>query len=49
MDTYGYPITLTYKNETEFKTLLGGILTLVFRIIVILFIVFEAKDIITRA
>ena len=48
MDHYGYPITLTYRNDTEFKSILGGIVTLGFRIVVFTFVIFQMKDIIQK-
>jgi hypothetical protein len=40
VDNYGHPITLTYKNESEFKSLLGGIATLIFRIAILAYVIF---------
>ena len=48
VDQYGYPISLTYKNENEYKSILGGIVTLIFRFAVLLYVVFEIKDIIFK-
>ena len=48
MDHYGYPVTLTYKNDTEYKSILGGIVTLMFRIIVLTFVIFQMNDIIRK-
>ena len=41
LDQYGYPITLTYKNDTEYKSVFGGIATLFFRILVFLYLGFQ--------
>ena len=40
VDIYGHPINLTYKNRAEFQSVFGGILTLLFRVIVILYVAF---------
>lgn len=48
IDNYGYPITLTYKNKTEYKSLLGGLITILFRLIVFIYIVYALKELITR-
>ena len=48
VDQYGYPISLTYKNENEYKSILGGIVTLIFRFAVLLYVIFEIKDIIFK-
>ena len=47
-DNYGYPISLTYKNESEFKSLLGGIATIMFRFAIFMYIVFQIKGLAER-
>ena len=32
LDIYGYPINLTYQNDTTFKSFLGGVSTIIYRI-----------------
>ena len=40
MDSYGYKVQLHYKNEPEYKSVLGGSLTLVtFLVILVYFLV----------
>ena len=39
---------MTYKNEAEYKSILGGILTILFRLAVLSYVIFQAKYLITR-
>ena len=44
LDSYGYPINMTYKSSSEFKTVFGGAITIFFRMIVLLYIGFQIND-----
>lgn len=48
LDIYGYPITLTYKNQSSYKTILGGILSLITGCLVIIFAGYELAKLIRR-
>ena len=40
IDTYGYPITLTYKSQSEYQSVFGGMLTILFRLLVLLYVMY---------
>lgn len=48
IDTFGHPITLTYKGEPTFKSPLGGFFTLAVYAIVISYFLTLLKGVITR-
>ena len=48
VDMYGHPINLSYKNSPEYKSVFGGILTLMFRILVILFFSYKILQLFQR-
>lgn len=41
IDIYGAPISLTYNKETTFKSLLGGIITIIQRVAVFAYLLFQ--------
>lgn len=43
LDIFGAPINLTYKKRTTYKSLLGGIVTLLSRIILFAYFVYQVK------
>lgn len=45
---YGSRINLTYKNEDTYKTLPGGIATIISRLAIVIFLLFQIKDLIGR-
>lgn len=40
-DSYGHPINLTYEGETTYKSILGGLFTLLTRIAILAFLISE--------
>ena len=48
IDSYGHPISLTYKNESTFKSLLGGVFTILTRLCVFAFLLSEILDVINK-
>jgi hypothetical protein len=47
-DGFGHQIGLSYKGESTFKTLLGGICTIVGRVIIVLAILIELRQIVDQ-
>ncbi|CDW84085.1 UNKNOWN [Stylonychia lemnae] len=45
-DSYGSPISLTYKNKTKFQTSMGGIITILFRLGVSIYFALQVMRII---
>jgi hypothetical protein len=41
IDIYGFPINLTYNNETTFKSSLGGFFTMITRFIIFAYLITE--------
>ena len=39
MDMFGVPVSLTYKNDTHFKSLAGGMMTLLIRVAIIAYFI----------
>ena len=39
MDMFGVPVSLTYKNDTHFKSLPGGMMTVIIRVGIIAYLV----------
>lgn len=47
-DMYGVPINLTYKNDNTYKTIQGGIVTMISRMIIVAFLLLHVKDLARR-
>jgi hypothetical protein len=45
MDSFGMPIALTYQGSSTFKTLTGGAMTILARLIVVGFLAYQTIDI----
>ena len=48
IDAYGHPINLTYKNDTTYKSLLGGAATILTRIGIFAFFLVELMNVINK-
>lgn len=48
MDTYGVPVTLTYQKHSNIKSSLGGLMTIVSRLLILLFLGLQVKDVFKR-
>jgi hypothetical protein len=48
LDIYGHPINLTYKGESTYKTLLGGIFTILAQFLIISFFLYELMSVINN-
>ena len=48
LDTYGIPVNLTYKKNAEFKSSLGGLMTIISRLLILTFLGLEIKDVFRR-
>jgi hypothetical protein len=40
-DSYGTPIYLTYKKQTAFRSFLGGIVTIIIRLAILAYLIFQ--------
>ena len=47
-DNYGHPINLTYKSDTTYKSTLGGVLSLIAKIGMIIFFIVELKNVFSK-
>jgi len=45
VDSFGHPIQLTYKSEESFKTIFGGVVTLLTRLILIVYLCISLRAI----
>ena len=48
LDAYGHQINLTYKNDSTFKTLFGGIITIATRAFIFFYFIMEFENVIQR-
>jgi len=48
MDMYGHPIILTYKNSSTFKSFIGGILTILTRLAILVYFVAQIVSVIQK-
>src|SRR4051794_12589011 len=48
LDIYGYELNLTYKNSQRFKTTLGGLFTLMSRVLLFIYFGFLIRDIVKK-
>jgi hypothetical protein len=48
VDSYGVPVSLTYKGDPQIKSLFGGIATILARTIVIAYFVYQCKWVFDR-
>jgi len=48
IDMYGIPVSLTYRKSPEIKTSLGGMLTIISRLLIVVFLGLQIKDVIKR-
>lgn len=48
MDNFGIPVSLTYKGDPQIKSVIGGTSTILARIMVIAYFVFQSKNVIER-
>ena len=46
LDGFGHPIQLTYDNETSYKSLYGGIATMIYALAIIIYLFFEIKNVV---
>ncbi len=44
-DIFGHEVKLTYKGDSQFKTLFGGIMSLIFIAIILAFMISEFKKV----
>ncbi|CDW81840.1 UNKNOWN [Stylonychia lemnae] len=47
-DQFGHPISLTYKRNNTFKTFFGGFITILFRMGIVVFLVFEIMKVVEK-
>lgn len=45
IDVFGYPISLTYKKESTFKSSIGGFMTILSRVVILLYFGLQINDI----
>jgi hypothetical protein len=48
VDSYGVPVSLTYKGDPQIKSLLGGMATIISRTLVIAYFVYQCKWVFDR-
>ena len=48
LDVYGTPILLTFNKKTKFKSFIGGITTIIFRLAVFAYFTYLVSNIYTR-
>lgn len=48
LDTYGVPVNLTYKKNPEIKSSLGGLMTILSRLLIITYLGLKFKDVFNR-
>ena len=44
LDGYGVPISMTYNNQVTFKTFIGGIMTIISRIAILAYFLYQFRD-----
>jgi hypothetical protein len=47
-DTYGIPVNLTYQKDPEIKSSLGGLMTILSRLLILTFLGLQFKDVFNR-
>ncbi len=47
-DTIGYPISLTYKGAHSYKSTLGGIISILTKLVILTYFFFQLKIVYTR-
>ena len=45
---YGMPLTFSYKKNTSFKTTLGGLVTILTRLLILVYVCYEASAVYYR-
>jgi hypothetical protein len=45
IDSYGTPINLTYKSKTTFKSFLGGFVTIICKLVILIFLILKLKSV----
>ena len=48
MDIYGHPINLTYKEHETYKSVLGGVFTIISRLLVCIYLILEFKSVVDK-
>ena len=48
VDSYGVPVSLTYKGDPQIKSVFGGLATIIARIIVISYFVYQCNKVLKR-
>lgn len=48
MDTYGVPVTLTYHKNPEIRSSLGGLMTILSRVLILTYLGLQFKNVINR-
>ena len=48
LDTYGIPVNLTYQKNPDIKSSLGGLMTILSRLLIITFLGLQIKDVFRR-
>ena len=48
VDSYGVPVSLTYKGDPQIKSLFGGAATIIARILVVAYFVYQSISVLNR-
>ena len=48
IDTFGIPVSLTYKNEPEIRSVIGGLFTLVARLVIAIYFFIECIEVFNK-
>jgi len=48
LDTYGVPVTLTYQKNPEIRSSLGGLMTILSRLLILTYLGLQFKDVVRR-
>ncbi len=48
LDTYGVPVTLTYKKNPEIRSSLGGLMTILSILLILTYLRMQFKNVINR-
>ena len=48
MDIYGHPINLTYKEHDTYRSFVGGVFTIISRLIVCIYLILELKSVVEK-
>ncbi len=48
VDSYGVPVSLTYKGDPQIKSFLGGLATIIAQTIVVAYFVYQTKGVLER-